>query len=155
MNKLIAIAAVTVTIFATILISSIDRIESQQSTIDVLDSTTILLDFARIPAGDYIILYSTTPKIISSGSVVAKLPCDENSDPNDWMLLGGVETNLSPITMELIQGTPGNMCAYMGNVPNESAPNISGIILVNTADNDIRLPRTSLIVITVQEVSAP
>lgn len=68
---------------------------SQQAAVDALDSTTILLDFKGIAAGDYIVLYSSAPKIIASGAIVAKLPCDDNSDPRDWVLIGGVGTDLS------------------------------------------------------------
>ena len=155
MNKWIVIVAVIIATSATILTSSINRIESQQATIDALDSTTLLLDLKTIPANDYMILYSSAPKVITSGSIVAKLPCDDNSEPKNWMLIGGVGTDLSPIKLELIQGTPGNMCAYIANIPNASAPNISGVVLVNTTSDPIRLPRTSSAVITVQEVSAP
>ena len=108
-----------------------------------------------IPANDYLILYSSAPKIITSGSIVAKLPCDDNSEPKNWMLIGGVGVDLSPIRVDLIQGTPGSMCAYTASIPNESAQNISGVVLVNTTSDPIRMPRTSSIVITVQGVSAP
>lgn len=154
MNKWIAIAVVITAASAVIAASSINMIESQQPT-TVLDSTTLLLDFKRIQGGDYIVLYSTSPKLITSGTIVAKLPCDENSDPDDWMLLGGIRTDLSPIAMDLIQGSPGNLCSYVANIPNESTSSISGLVLVNTDDREIRLPRTSSIVITVHSVSAP
>ena len=158
MNKWIAIATVIAATSATILVSSINEIDSQQTQqiiIESLDSTTLLLDLKTIPANDYIVLYSLAPRVIGSGSIVAKLPCDDNSEPKNWMLIGGVGTDLSPIKVDLIQGTPGSMCAYIASIPNESAPNISGVVLVNTTDDPIRLPRTSSIVITVQEVSAP
>jgi hypothetical protein len=153
MNKWIAI--ITVIAAATILVSSISEIESQQAATDVLDSTTLMLDSKTIPANDYVILYSSAPKIITSGSIVAKLPCDENSEPKNLMLIGGVGVDLSPIKLDLIQGTPGSMCAYTASIPNESAQNISGVVLVNTTSDPIRMPRTSSIVITVQGVSAP
>ncbi|MFY3740788.1 MAG: hypothetical protein HMLIMOIP_001232 [Candidatus Nitrosomirales archaeon] len=157
MNKWIAIMTVVAT--ATILGSSINRIESQQTEQividDVLDSTTIALDLKMIPANDYLILYTSAPKIITSGSIVAKLPCDDSSEPKNWMLIGGVGVDLSPINLDLIQGTPGSMCAYTASIPNESAQNISGLVLVNTTSDPIRMPRTSSIVITVHGVSAP
>jgi len=153
MNKWIAI--VTVIAAATILVSSISEIESQQAVTDVLDSTTLMLDSKAIPANDYLILYSSAPKIITSGSIVAKLPCDENSELKNLMLIGGVGVDLSPIKLDLIQGTPGSMCAYTASIPNESAKDISGVVLVNTISDPIRMPRTSAIVITVQGVSAP
>jgi len=153
MNKWIAIAtAIAATI---ILVSSISEIESQQAATDALDSTTLILDSKAIPANDYLILYSSAPKIITSGSIVAKLPCDDNSEPKNWMLIGGVGVDLSPVKVDLIQGTPGSMCAYTASIPNESAQNISGVVLVNTTSDPIRMPRTSSIVITVQGVSAP
>jgi len=153
MNKWIAV--VTVIAATIILVSSISEIESQQASMDALDSTTLILDSKAIPASDYLILYSSAPKIITSGSIVAKLPCDDNSEPKNWMLIGGVGVDLSPIKIDLIQGTPGSMCAYTASIPNESAQNISGVVLVNTTSDPIRMPRTSSIVITVQGVSAP
>lgn len=157
MNKWAAIIAVTIVTSATLLASSINKIESQQATTDVLSSTTLLLDFKTIPKDDYIVLYSTAPKIITSGSIVAKLTCDDNSDPKNWMLLGGTKEpkNFSPLKLNLIQGSPGNTCTYIANIPNESAHNISGIVLVNTASDPIRFPRASSVVITVHEASAP
>ncbi len=156
MNKWIVV--ITVVAAATILVSSTSRIESQQTEQividDVLDSTTIALDLKVIPANDYLILYSSAPAIIATGSIITKLPCDNNSEPKDWMLIGGVGLDLSPIKVDLIQGTPGSMCAYIANIPNESASNISGVVLVNTTSDPIRLPRTSSVVITVQAVSA-
>lgn len=157
MEKWTAIIIVIIAASATIIASSINKIESQQASIDALDSTTLLLDFKKIAAGDYIILYSSSPKIITSGSIVAKLPCDDDSEPKDWMLFGGVRTDLTslqPIKLELIQGTPGSMCAYGATIPNESAPSISGILLVNSSGDAIRFPRTSSLVITVQVVTA-
>ncbi len=121
----------------------------------MLDSTTVLLDLKKIPANDYILLYSTAPKVITSGSVVAKLPCNDDSEPTNWTLIGGIGLDLSMMKVELIQGNPGNMCAFRAEIPNESAPDISGIVLVNTTSDPIRLPVTSSIVITVQGVSAP
>jgi hypothetical protein len=153
MNKWIAV--VTVIVSTAILVSSVSEIESQQASIDALDSTTVELDLKVIPANDYLILYSSAPKVITSGSIVAKLPCDDNSEPKNWMLIGGVGIDLSPIKVDLIQGTPGSMCAYTASIPNESAENISGVVLVNTTSDPIRMPRTSSIVITVQGVSAP
>ncbi len=153
MNKWIAI--VTAIAATIVLVSSISEIESQQASMDALDSTTLILDSKAIPASDYLILYSSAPKVITSGSIVAKLPCDDNSEPKNWMLIGGVGIDLSPIKVDLIQGTPGSMCAYTASIPNESAQNISGVVLVNTTSDPIRMPRTSSIVITVQAVSAP
>jgi hypothetical protein len=151
MKKWIAIVAVIIATSATILTSSIDRSDSQQATVDALDSTTILLDFKGMAAGDYIVLYSSAPKTIASGAIVAKLPCDDNSDPKDWVLIGGIGTDLSPIKLDLIQGTPGDMCAYITNIQGDSR--ISGIVLVNASSDAIRLPRTSSIVITVHSVT--
>lgn len=144
------ILATSMTIFA----SSIVKIESQSSSIDVLDSTTILLDNKKIDAGDYIILYSTGDKIITLGNLAMKLPCDMNSEPKDWMLIGGVGSNLAtfqPIGVQLAQGNPGNMCAYSADIPGESE--MSVIVLVNSGSDGLRFPRTASIVITVHSVA--
>jgi len=154
MNKWIVILAATA-VSSLVIASTVSEINSQSATTDVLDSTTILLDLKKIPANDYILLYSTAPKIITSGSVVAKLPCNDDSEPENWTLIGGIGLDLSMMKVELIQGNPGNMCAFRAEIPNESAPDISGIVLVNTTSDPIRMPVTSSVVITVQGVSAP
>ena len=156
MNKWTPIVAVLIATSALVLSSSIDTIESQLDTIDVFDSTTILLDFKKLEAGDYMILYSSGPKIITSGNIVAKLPCDENSDPKDWMLIGGVGTDLSsfqPIEVQLTQGNPGSMCAYGANILGEYAT-ISVVVMVNNGGDAIRLPRTSTIIVTVHALTS-
>jgi hypothetical protein len=154
MNKWIVVL-VTIATSSLVIASTVSEINSQSATTDVLDSTTILLDLKKIPANDYILLYSTAPKVITSGSVVAKLPCNDDSEPTNWTLIGGIGLDLSMMKVELIQGNPGNMCAFRAEIPNESAPDISGIILVNTTSDPIRMPATSSVVITVQGVSAP
>jgi hypothetical protein len=155
MNKWTVVVAMIIAASVVLLGTSISRIESQQAAIDALDVTTLLLDLKKVAPGDYIVLYSTSPKIIASGSVIAKLPCDDDSEPKDWMLLAGMGTDLSPLKLDLIQGAPGIMCAYIGGIPNEGVSRVSGIVLVNTSSDPIRLPRTSSVVITVHSVSAP
>ncbi|MFQ5920574.1 MAG: hypothetical protein ACE5JV_00985 [Nitrososphaerales archaeon] len=158
MDKRTAVVAVIIAVSVG-LASSIDRIESQEAGGgDLLDSSVVMLDLKKMAAGDYIILYSSAPKVITFGSIVAKLPCDDNSEPDGWMLLGGRRADLStfqPIEVELIQGTPGSLCAFEASIPEDSAPNVSGIILVNAGGEPIRLPRTSSVAVTVLGISMP
>lgn len=154
MKKWIAILAIIAAVSATILLSSFDRTESQMAGMDTLDSTTLILDHKKLNAGDYMILYSVGPKIITSGIVVAKLPCDLNSEPDNWMFLGGVGTDLvtfRPIEVELAQGTPGEMCAYAGDL-NTDDGEMSVIVIVNTGSEGLRFPRTSSVTVTVHSV---
>jgi hypothetical protein len=72
---------------------------SMQGTV-VRDSAVILLEGKTIPANDYIHLYDTTPYMIKTGHIAAKLPCDASSTTID---------NTTPIalsTMTMFSNTP-------------------------------------------------
>ena len=64
----------------------------------VRDSAVILLEGKTIPANDFIHLYDTTPYMIKSGHIAAKLPCDASSTSPLKILIGQLQTlNLQPL----------------------------------------------------------
>ena len=70
---------------------------SMQGTV-VRDSAVILLEGKTIPANDFIHLYDTTPYMIKSGHIAAKLPCDASSTSPLKILIGQLQTlNLQPL----------------------------------------------------------
>src|SRR5215467_3401193 len=61
----------------------------------VRDSAVILLEGKTIPANDYIHLYDTTPYMIKTGHIAAKIPCDASST-SPLKILIGQAPNLKP-----------------------------------------------------------
>lgn len=122
----------------------------------VRDSAMILLEGKTIPANDFIHLYDTTPYMIKTGHVAAKLPCDASST-SPLRILIGQAPNLKPAALELVKplSTPGKMCLYHVDVasqPGGEAGIITDIAIQNPTNTTIRFPSTSTVVIGVDEI---
>lgn len=117
------------------------------------DSVTILLDHKVIPAKDFIHLYDATPHMITSGHIAAKLPCDADSE-SDLAIVVGQAPDVSPVELELVDAlsSPGNMCIYHLDLPPEGIDTVTDVAILNPTDKAIRLPRTSTVVIGVNEI---
>jgi hypothetical protein len=127
-----------------------------QATV-VRDSAVILLEGKTIPAYDYIHLYDTTPYMIKTGHVAAKLPCDASSTSSLKILIGQAP-NLKPAALEFIKqlSTPGKMCLYHVDVasqPDGQAGIITDIAIMNPTSTTITFPSTSTVVIGVDEIA--
>lgn len=156
MNKTTSLAIVTIaisTVIATSFIANAASIE-QTNRIEQLDSTTLLLEGKRIGVGNFLMLYNTTPKIITSGIIVLKLPCDDNADPRGWRLYGGIGPEVMPLRTDLVLSTPQNLCVYRVDIPNKDVPAISNVILFNISENMIRFPPASTAVISVTSMQS-
>jgi hypothetical protein len=128
---------------------------STQGTV-VRDSAVILLEGKTIPANDYIHLYDTTPYMLKTGHIAAKLPCDASST-SPLNILIGQAPNLKPAALELIKplSTPGKMCLYHVDVasqPGGEAGIITDIAIQNPTSSAITFPSTSTVVIGVDEI---
>ena len=122
----------------------------------VRDSAAILLEGKTIQAKDYIHLYDTTPYMIKSGQIAAKLPCDSSSK-SPLKILIGQAPNLKPATLELVKplSTPGKMCLYHVDVvsqPGGQAGIITDIAIQNPASATITFPSSSTVVIGVGQI---
>jgi len=131
-------------------------VSSTQGTV-VRDSAVILLEGKTIPANDYIHLYDTTPYMIKTGHVAAKLPCDASST-SPLKILIGQAPNLKPAALEFIKplSTPGKMCLYHVDVASQSggqAGIITDIAIQNPTSTTITFPSTSTVVIGVDEIT--
>ncbi len=116
----------------------------------VLDSATVLLSHEGINAKDFIHLYDSTPSMITSGHVAAKLPCNADGE-SELAIVAGVAPDVAPVEMEIVEGlsSPGKMCIYHADLSGE----ITDVALLNTSDKAVRLPRTSTVVISVSAVT--
>ena len=137
--------------------SSADLANAQQATATqknvVRDSATVLLEGKIIPTKDYIHLYDSTPYLITSGHIAAKLPCDANS-VSPLKILIGQAPNLTPATLELVKplSTPGKQCIYHVDIPSKGQI-VTDIAIQNPTANEIKFLPTSSIVIGVNEIS--
>jgi hypothetical protein len=152
------VSAVIFLIGALILVgSSANVANAQQATATqknvVRDSATILLEGKIIPTKDYIHLYDSTPYLITSGHIAAKLPCDANS-VSPLKILIGQAPNLTPATLELVKplSTPGKQCIYHVDIPSKGQI-VTDVAIQNPTANEIKFPPTSTIVIGVNEIS--
>ena len=130
-----------------------------QSTV-VRDSAVILLEGKTIPANDYIHLYDTTPYMIKSGHIAAKLPCDASST-SPLKILVGQAPNLKPANLTLVKplSTPGKMCLYHADVASQPpTPGdwacITDIAIQNPTSTTMTFPSTSSVVVGVNEITS-
>ncbi len=147
------VAIVASTVIATSSITKAGSIE-QTSKIDVFSSQTLLLEGKRIPVGNFLMLYNSTPKVIGSGIVVLKLPCDDNANPKGWRLYGGIGPNVEPLKPVLVLSTLQNLCVYRLDIPDRDLPAISNIILFNVSNETIRFPPVTSVVVTVTSIQS-
>ena len=128
---------------------------SMQGTV-VRDSAVILLEGKTLPANDFIHLYDTTPYMIKSGHIAAKLPCDASST-SPLKILIGQAPNLKPAALDFVKplSTPGKMCLYHVDVasqPGGQAGIITDIAIQNPTSTTMTFPSTSTVVIGVDEI---
>jgi hypothetical protein len=120
----------------------------------VRDSTAVLLSGETIPGGSFIHLYDSTPDVIVSGHVAAKIPCNEDSN-STLTILTGAAPNLQPAELELLQNlsSPGELCLYHADLASEEGGNVTtDIAIQNPGEDDIELPATSTVVIGVNKI---
>jgi hypothetical protein len=132
---------------------------SQESDMDstvVRDSSTVLLAGKGMTPKDYIHLYDTTPYMIMNGHVAAKIPCDENSEPQVQILVGQAP-DLKEAELELISelSKPGKLCLYHADIESvheEEDGIITDIAIYNPQNTRMVFPATSSVVIGVNEI---
>jgi hypothetical protein len=128
---------------------------SMQGTV-VRDSAVVLLEGKTLPANDFIHLYDTTPYMIKSGHIAAKLPCDASSTSPVKILIGQAP-NLKPAALEFVKplSTPGKMCLYHVDVASQHGGQggiITDIAIQNPTSTTMTFPSTSTVVIGVDEI---
>jgi hypothetical protein len=133
-------------------VTSSKAASKMQGTV-VRDSAVILFEGKTIPANDYIHLYDTTPYMIKTGHIAAKLPCDATST-SPLKILIGQAPNLKPADLEFIKplSTPGKMCLYHVDVASQPGI-ITDMAIQNPTSTTITFPSTSTVVIGVDEIT--
>jgi hypothetical protein len=129
--------------------------EHSEASTTVRDSVTVLLQSMSIPATDSIHLYDSTPYHIMNGHIALKVLCGDDSTSPITVLIGST-LNMTAATLENIPAlsTPGEQCLYhVDLIPGRNVTTITDIAISNTGEEDIELPPSSTVVITINEVT--
>jgi len=154
-KKLIGIGLIAVVgLIISLALTGQNEVASQAPALTTTrDSVTVLLDNKVIPAKDFIHLYDATPYMIMSGHIAAKLPCDAKGE-SELKIVVGQAPDVKPVDMELVKelSSVGKMCIYHVDLPPEGIDVVTDVALVNPTDKPIRFPRTSTVVIGINEI---
>jgi hypothetical protein len=160
MNKknIMSILACSFLVTTILLLSTNSNIafsQQQVQTSQSHDSVTVLMDGKTIPGRNFIHLYDSTPSSILSGHVAAHLPCDGGGEAT-VEVVGGIAPDVTPLNMTLVEqmSTPGNICMYHVDIPQQNGTAITDIALLNPAEQSIVLPDATSVVIHVSEFAA-
>ncbi len=91
-----------------------------------------------------------------NGHVAIKVPCNAKSEPS-VQILDGVAPFLQPAKLELISklSVPGSICLYHHDLISIMGPQgrlITDVALMNPTDSEIVFPKTSTVVLGVNEI---
>ena len=154
-KSLIAILAAVITSMTFMNTGNILPATAQETHGTVVrDSVALLLSDHTIPGGSYIHVYDSTPYKIVNGHIAAKIPCDDDSN-STLQIFTGSAPNFQPADLELINGnlsTPGGLCLYHADLPQEGVNVTTDIAIANPTDSDVDFPDTSTIVVGVNEI---
>jgi len=118
------------------------------SSVQLLDTETILLESYTLPENDYIPLYDSSPFKIMDGHVVAKLPCDESNSIGLSILIGQAP-NFVPAEFEFIgPRIIGDLCVYRADLTPDARTPITDIAIQNNSTDNIDFPETSSLIIS-------
>ena len=132
-----------------------------QSTVVLPPQAVIELEGKTIPANDFIPLYDTTPYMIKSGHIEAKLPCDASSTSPLKILVGQDGGYLTSANLTLIKpmSTPGKMCFYQADLVSQPYkhgdwPCITDIVIRNPTSTTMTFPSTTSVDIGAEQIAS-
>ncbi len=113
-----------------------------------------------VQSKDYIPLYSSMPSKISNGTILTKLPCDNNNKPILQIVGSSADNNIFPIHLNLIPNLSrsGSMCMYKSIFPDDLSNSLysrtlTNLYLYNTLDIPMEVPTTTSIFIGIDKLS--
>jgi hypothetical protein len=113
-----------------------------------------------IQSKDYIPLYSSMPSKISNGTILTKLPCNNNGKPILQIVGSSSDNNIFPLNLVLIPtlSKAGSMCMYKSVFPDDLSNSLyshtlTNIYLYNTLDTPIEVPATTSIFIGIHKLT--
>ncbi len=131
-----------------------------KSNIESPQSLLILPHPMSIQSKDYVPLYSSMPSKIFNGTILTKLPCDNNNKPKLQIVGASSDNNVFPIDLDLISNLSktGSMCMYKSIFPDNLSNSLysytlTNIYLYNTLDTTMDVPTTTSIFIGIHKLS--
>jgi hypothetical protein len=125
-----------------------------------IQSLLILPHPMSVQSKDYIPLYSSMPSKISNGTILTKLPCDNNNKPTLQIVGSSADNNIFPIHLNLIPNLSrsGSMCMYKSIFPDDLSNSLysrtlTNLYLYNTLNIPIEVPTTTSIFIGIDKLS--
>ncbi len=140
-----------ISILLVVVSTNVITLRQSEASSSAQDSVTVLLDGKNIPAKGFIHLYDSTPSVITTGHVAARLPCDE-SGTSLLKISGGVAPKVSPFNMTLLDelSNLGSQCMYHVDLPPNNET-VTDIALINPNIKNITLPDSTSVVIHVSQ----
>ena len=152
--KNIVLGVAGTAVFATIIAISLASVVDSATPEIGTDAVTLLLNYKRIPAGDFIHVYDSTPFPIAQGHVAVKVDCNEAGHGIASLAIGvAPELEVKKLTMDNMVhelSSHGDMCLYHIDLPPEHGSMITDVALMNTSNKSIRLGPTATVVMHVQ-----
>ncbi len=125
-----------------------------------MQSLLILPHPMSVQSKDYIPLYSSMPSKISNGTILTKLPCDNNNKPILQIVGSSADNNIFPIHLNLIPNLSrsGSMCMYKSIFPDDLSNSLysrtlTNLYLYNTLAISVEVPTTTSIFIGIDKLS--
>jgi len=113
-----------------------------------------------IQSKDYVPLFSSMPLKISNGTILTKLPCDNNNKPILQIVGSSADNNFFLINLNLISNlsSTGSMCMYQSLIPDDLSNllyshTLTNIYLYNSLDIQFEVPTTTSIFIGIQKLT--
>ncbi|MBA3977502.1 MAG: hypothetical protein H0X50_04810 [Nitrosopumilus sp.] len=130
------------------------------SNLENVHSSLVLPYPMSIQSKDYVPLYSSLPLKISNGTVLAKLPCDDDTKSLLQIVGSSADNAVFSINLNLIPtlSTPGSMCMYQSVIPNDLSnllysQTLTSIYLYNSLNIPIEVPTTTSIFIGIHKLT--
>jgi hypothetical protein len=152
MNKIIFGIVAAAVLSAVIATSMTSMAKSAEPEIGH-NAVTVLVGFKRIPAGDFLHLYDSTPHPVAVGHIAVHVDCDGEGKGIVSIALGvAPDLEVIDLTMDNMVhdlSTHGEMCIYHADLPPEHDMKVTDIAIINTGNKDVRLGGTAGVVIHV------
>ncbi len=159
-NKIL-VASIIAVIGSATLVLALSNLSIATTENSPGDSVTLLLGYQRFRPGQFILLYDSTPKPITSGHLAINVDCDATVDGTAPIKVAvGVAPDLELITLDMKNmvhelSEHGKMCLYHLDLPHEEGMAITDIALINTSDRWVRLGPEASVTLTVYGVGEP
>lgn len=117
------------------------------------DIQTIRLNDKELPENDYILLYDSSPFLITKAMIEGTLPCNEDNS-TDITVLQGNETTYDEVKLNFISSISleSDQCNYEGTIQHNLTNPTNKIFLLNNSTDEIEFSNNNVVFVKVQEI---